>query len=88
MEGVLGVQHARASGGGAGDLDRRLHGLGAAVGRDHRRDAAGRPRESCSASTPLSSVTPSWGRLPVRAAITSSIAAIASGWLRPIANTP
>ncbi len=43
---------------------------------------------SCSASTPLSSVTPSCGRLPVRAAITSSIAATASGWLRPIANTP
>ena len=43
---------------------------------------------SCSASTPLSSVTPSCGRLPVRAAITCSTAAIASGWLRPIANTP
>ena len=43
---------------------------------------------SCSASTPLSSVTPSWGRLAVCASIVSRTAAIASGWLRPIANTP
>ncbi len=49
---------------------------------------AGARASSCSASTPLSSVTPSCGRLPVRAAIVSCTAAIASGWLRPIANTP
>jgi hypothetical protein len=33
-------------------------------------------------------VTPSCGRLAVRAAITSSTAATTSGWLRPTANTP
>ena len=45
MKGVLGVQHPRASGGGAGDLDRRLDRLGAGVGRNHRGDAVGRKRE-------------------------------------------
>ena len=42
MERVLRVEHPRAPRGSARDLDRRLHGLRAAVGGHHRLDAAGR----------------------------------------------
>ena len=42
---MLGVQHARASGRRTRDLDRRLDGLGAGVGGDHRRDAVRRTRQ-------------------------------------------
>src|SRR5439155_227381 len=45
VEGMLGVEHARAAGGGARDLDRRLDRLGARVGGNHGPDTARRPRE-------------------------------------------
>ncbi len=45
VEGVLGVQHTWAPGGGACDLDRRLDRLRAGVRRDHRGDAVGGARE-------------------------------------------
>ena len=45
VKGVLGVEHARATGRGAGDLDRRLDRLGAGVRGHHRPDRVGRARE-------------------------------------------
>ena len=40
VEPVIGVEHARAAGRGARDLDRRLDRLGSRVRRHHRGDAA------------------------------------------------
>ena len=58
------------------------------VGGDHRGDAVGRAREQLLGEHPAEQRDAELRQVAVRACITSSIAAIASGWLRPMANTP
>ena len=63
----------------------------ALVTRSPARIAAIRPGEratSASASSPGSTLTPSWGRLALCASSRPCRAATTSGWLRPIAKVP
>ena len=88
VEGMLGVEEPRPAGGRAGDLIAASTASAPVLAGTIAPTEPGARASSCSASTPESSVTQSCGGLPVLACITASTAATASGWLRPIANTP